>query len=94
MPVIADSALSATPQFALDARSLFKDDDAESLARKIEYWYENPDERAKMSGRYANYAKKFSLENSLQLAEAMFADQIRDTRLAATAREPQAKQAY
>lgn len=76
VPVIADSKLSATPQFALDRRSLFRNDDADSLAERIDYWYENPDERKKAGAAYALSAKKYSLENSVKLAERMFADQI------------------
>ncbi len=76
VPVIAEGPLSATKQFALDRRSLFAAGDAEELARKIDYWYEHPAERAAMGGRYAVFAKKFSLENSLSQAEQMFADEI------------------
>lgn len=78
VPVIADSKMSATPQFALDERSLFKNDDADSLAKKLEYWYENGVERKKMSGIYAQSAFKYSLENSLKKAERMFIDEIND----------------
>jgi glycosyltransferase involved in cell wall biosynthesis len=81
VPIIANSNLSATPQFALDERSLFADNDAKDLANKIDYWYENDEERTLMSGIYANFAKKFSLENSLEKAERMFNDQIRDTHM-------------
>ena len=78
VPVIADSKLSATPQFALDNRSLFKNDDEISLCEKIEYWFENPAERKRMGALYAQSAKKYSLENSILLAERMFADEIND----------------
>ncbi len=80
VPVIAQSGLSATPQFALDERSLFENNNAKQLAAKIDYWFEHPAERASMSGRYAVFAKKFSLKNSLTLAEQMFADEICDAR--------------
>jgi glycosyltransferase involved in cell wall biosynthesis len=80
VPVIANSKLSATPQFAVDERSLFIDNDEKSLAEKIDYWYEHDDERRIMSGVYANFAKKFSLSNSLEKTERMFNDQIRDTK--------------
>ena len=80
VPVIAESNLSATKQFALDSRSLFKDNDAKELAERIDYWYEHPSERAAMGGRYAIFAKKFSLANSLSLAEQMFADEISEYR--------------
>ncbi|MBD5631642.1 MAG: glycosyltransferase family 4 protein [Clostridia bacterium] len=80
VPVISDSKLSATPQFAIDERSLFKNNNAPSLAEKIDYWYENKDERLKMSGLYAEEAKKYSLENSIIKAEKMFQDQINATK--------------
>jgi glycosyltransferase involved in cell wall biosynthesis len=80
VPVIADSDLSATPQFALDERSLFTDNDENSLAEKIDFWYEHDEERQIMSGVYANFATKYSLENSLEKAERMFSDQIRDSK--------------
>ena len=76
VPVIAESGLSATKQFALNEKSLFADNDDKELAQKIDYWYEHHAERASMSGRYAVFAKKFSLKNSLALAEQMFADEI------------------
>lgn len=82
VPVIGDSKLSATTQFALDGRSLFKNDDAKSLAEKIEYWYGNADERKRMSAEYAEAAKKYSLENSLEHAEKMFKDEIEDMKSA------------
>lgn len=78
VPVIADSDLSATPQFALDERSLFTNNDEYSLSGKIDYWYEHADARRIMSGIYANHAKKWSLENSLDKAERMFSDEIND----------------
>lgn len=78
VPVIADSKASATPQFALDERSLFKDNDEYSLAEKIDYWYERDDERRRMGGVYARSAYKYSLEKSLEKAERMFADEIMD----------------
>lgn len=39
--LISDSQYSAASQFALDDRFLFTSDDADSLAKKIDYWYEN-----------------------------------------------------
>lgn len=39
--LISDSKYSAASQFALDDRFLFKSDDPDNLASKIDYWYEN-----------------------------------------------------
>ena len=46
VPVIADSPRSATPQFALDGRSLFPAGDTDALAERIDWWIEHPEERA------------------------------------------------
>ena len=80
VPVIADSKASATPQFALDDRSLFRDNDEYSLAEKIDYWYDRDAERVRMGKVYAESAKKYSLEKSLEKAERMFADEIMDSK--------------
>ena len=80
VPVIADSKCSATPQFALDRRSLFEDNNEYSLVEKIDYWFERDDERMRMGKVYAESAKKYSLDKSLEKAERMFADEIMDNK--------------
>ena len=47
VPVIASSPLSAAGQFALRDESLFPVDDVESLARRIDWWIDHPDELSK-----------------------------------------------
>ncbi len=47
VPIISDSRLSATMQFALDERSLFRAGDAADLAAKMDFWIEHPEERLK-----------------------------------------------
>lgn len=42
--LVSDSDYSAAPQFALDDRFLFTSDDPDSLAEKLNYWYEHRDE--------------------------------------------------
>jgi len=42
--LISDSKYSAASQFALDERFLFQSDNADDLAKKIDYWYEHRDE--------------------------------------------------
>lgn len=42
--LISDSKYSAASQFALDDRFIFGTDNPESLAEKIDYWYENREE--------------------------------------------------
>lgn len=72
VPVISDSKKSATGQFALDERSLFKAGSSRDLARKIDYWIEHAEERAAMEAAYAERAQVYRLEYSIRKAEQMF----------------------
>ena len=80
VPVIADSPRSATPQFALDERSLFPAGDAAALAERIDWWFEHPKEREEMGRRYGEHAKQYALERSIEQTEEMFRMAIRETR--------------
>ena len=72
VPVIADSDKSATPQFALDDRSLFPAGDPAALAGKIDYWIEHPGERQEMELAYAELGKTYNLDACVRQAEDMF----------------------
>ena len=72
VPVIADSPKSATPQFALDGRSLFDAGSSDSLAERIDYWIEHGDERREMEQRYAELGKKYDLHVCVKQMEEMF----------------------
>ena len=77
VPVINDSPRSATRFFALDERSLF-DGTPRSLAAKIDYWIEHPEEKAEASLKYIEYAQKFKLDNSIDMMEIMFKEAVAD----------------
>ena len=66
VPVISDSPKSATPQFALDERSLFRHGDPADLAAKIDWWIEHPAERAEMSPRYAEQGERYRVTRSVE----------------------------
>ena len=78
VPVIANSDQSATPQFALDDRSLFIAGDADNLAEKIDYWLDNSEERKKQEIKYAEYGKEFSHKACLQKMILMFEKEMQD----------------
>ncbi len=78
VPVIANSCNSATPQFALDERSLFEADNSKDLAEKIDWWIEHPVEREQMELRYAELGKKYALEDCVRQAEAMFEQAVNE----------------
>ena len=78
VPVISDSSLSATRQFALDERSLFRAGDPKDLARAIDYWLDHPEEKAKMERVYSESAEKYNIDNSITQFEAMLQEAIED----------------
>lgn len=76
VPIIANSSNSATPQFALNENSLFEAGNSEDLAKKIDYWIENPIEKKQMEIEYSKSAEKYRLSNSIKQIERMFEDAI------------------
>ncbi len=78
VPVIANSSQSATPQFALDDRSLFEAGNAHALAEKIDYWFDHPEERAAQGIRYAEYGKQFDHSCCVQQMVNMFEEEYND----------------
>ncbi len=78
VPIIANSPLSATPQFALDERSLFKAGDPQDLARAIDYWLDNTAECRRMEAEYAKSAEKYCIDYSITKFENMLKEAIED----------------
>lgn len=71
IPLINDSPLSATREFAIDRNNLFALNDVEDLTRKIDYWIEHPEEKRELSRKYADYASRFAFEKCMDEMEAM-----------------------
>ena len=80
VPVIADSPKSATPQFALDTRSLFPAGDSGELAAKMDYWFDHAQDRARMERLYAERGEQYHLDACVRQAQEMFETAIRDAR--------------
>jgi 1-acyl-sn-glycerol-3-phosphate acyltransferase len=78
VPIVADSRISATKQFTLDERSLYKVRDYKELAKKIDYWLDNPEEREKMSFEYQKHIKNYNIDTAISLLEEMFKEAIID----------------
>lgn len=72
VPIIANSPKSATPQFALDERSLFEAGNSADLAAKIDYWVEHEQQRRDMELAYADYGKEFGIDKCVEKTEDMF----------------------
>ena len=78
VPVIANSHVSATPQFAIDGRSLFIPGDPKDLARAIDYWLDHPGERKYMEEKYRQAGREYSLASSVALFEEMLNEEIQE----------------
>lgn len=76
VPIIANSERSATPQFALDERSLFEAGNPISLAEKIDYWIEHKEERIKSELLYSEKGKEYHIQQCVTQIENMFIEAI------------------
>lgn len=75
--MISNSKYSAASQFALDDRFLFESDNADQLAEKIDYWYENRDELRsnKLKKKVLGEAEYYRFERAVNEYEA-FINQV------------------
>ncbi|GAA2336433.1 glycosyltransferase [Dactylosporangium salmoneum] len=73
VPVIADGRRSATSQFALEARNLFRAGDPAALAARIDEWIDDPDGLAAASAAYASFAELYAVERSVKAIERVYA---------------------
>ncbi|MBR5742242.1 MAG: glycosyltransferase [Clostridia bacterium] len=71
VPVISDSPRSATRFFALDGKNLFTSNNSRSLAEKIDYWFDHPEEKAARSKEYVGYTRQFDYDISMDRMEKM-----------------------
>jgi len=70
--LVSNSKFSAASQFALDENFLFTSDDADSLAARIDYWYENRDtlRSEAMKKKVLDEAEKYRFERAVNQYEA------------------------
>ena len=61
VPVIGDSSLVGTSQFALTAESLYPQGNARALAERIDWWIEHPAEHSQMREQYHQSAAIYEI---------------------------------
>ena len=66
VPVISDSPRSATKAFALDENNLFRYNDPQDLAEKIDFWIAHPGLRKEYSERYLGFTDRFDQEHCME----------------------------
>ena len=71
VPVIADSPRSATRAFALEEGNLFRCNDPQALAERIDWWIEHPEERRRSSQAYRGFTRQFEQEKCMDAMERM-----------------------
>ncbi len=85
VPVIANSPGCATKHFALGENNLFRVNDPDDLAVRIDFWIEHPEEKAQCSGKYLGYTSQFEHERCMEGMERM----ILETAGGAAVNEPE-----
>ena len=72
VPVIGEGPLVGTPSFALCPESLYPVCDSRALAERIDWWIEHPEYRNKMAREYADAARNYDIDHSIDALTAMF----------------------
>lgn len=78
VPVISDSEITATGQFALDDMNLFEAGNSDSLRERIEYWMEHADLKKEFNQKYIEFARQYQLDNCVTELEKVFAQEIEE----------------
>lgn len=72
--LIGNSINSASSQFALDDRFIFKADNPDDLTDKIDYWFENRTRLAEIKKRVLRMAEMSRFDRCVDLMEAFYND--------------------
>ncbi len=80
MTIVSDSKNSATKNFAIDEKCIFKNKDAKDLARVIDYWIEHPEERAEYEKKYLSSSVVYNQEECMRKMERMIFEVVEKKR--------------
>lgn len=77
--MVSNSKFSAAPQFTLDNRFLFASDNADDLAEKLNYWYENREllRSPEIKRRVLEKAELFRFEKAVDAYEIFYQEAAR-----------------
>lgn len=78
VPIISDSKMSATKQFAMNDDCLFKAGDPRDLAKKIDYFIENKDYLNELSSKYEKISSAYDLSLCVDKMIEMYKEAIED----------------
>ncbi len=80
VPVISDSEICATKQFALSEHNLFRKGDHKSLCGQIEWFIEHPEEKQALSEQYIEYAKQYAIDACVDRLVEVFASAVEENK--------------
>ena len=78
LTIVSDSKLSATKEFAVDEKCVFKNRDPKDLARVLDYWIEHPEEKQRYENKYLQSALAYRQETCMQKMEEMIVEVVRE----------------
>ncbi len=77
VPIIATGKLTATAQYALSEKSLFRARNAKELARRIDWWLEHEDARRVEARRYLGMGRQYDIHKSIDKLIQMYEDVLK-----------------
>jgi glycosyltransferase involved in cell wall biosynthesis len=77
-PLLSDSPNASVHRYAMDKDNLFHWNKPKDLAKKLDWWYEHPAERAACAAKYKGYAKQFDFDVSMDKMEKMYLKTIEE----------------
>ena len=79
VPLISNHRVCATKDFAVDKEHcLFKHGSVKDLAKKIEWFYEHPEEIERLSKVYVEESKKYEISKQVDALEQMFMTAVQE----------------
>lgn len=76
MTLVSDSKLSATKEFAIDDKCIFKCRNPKDLARVLDYWIEHPEEKAEYEKKYLETSTVYNQDECMKKMEKMLFEVI------------------
>lgn len=74
--IVSDSKKSATKFFSVDEKCIFKNNNPKDLAKKIDFFIENPEFRKEIGEKYYKTAKNFDQNSCMDEMEKMLIETI------------------
>lgn len=74
MTIVSDSENSATKEFAIDERCIFKHRDAKDLARVMDFWIGHPEKRKEYEAKYLASSAAVREEECMRRMDRMIAE--------------------